>query len=173
MVCTADPTKLENGNYTKQDVPVAVTVSIDNLNIGEYTTFVHQDCDPKCGWAASNVPGNPAFLVHIKTCALTVTKTGGAENEPYVFDVLKDGTKYSEVTVLGSGSETLYELPVGTYTIAEKTPWSWRYTPAYGDAAALTPVTPEGTLTCTNTKNVDTWLNGFSAVLRNIYGSGN
>lgn len=166
---TADSTKLENGKYTKQDVPVAVTVSIDNLNIGEYTTFEHQDCDPKCGWAASNVPGNPAFLVHIKTCALTVTKTGGAENEPYIFDVLKDGIKYSEVTIWGNGSETLYELPVGTYTIAEKTPWSWRYTPAYSAAAALTPAVPEGTLTCTNTKTINTWLNGFSAVHRNIY----
>lgn len=170
LVYTADATKLKSGKYTKQDMPVAVTVSIDNSEIGEYTTFVHQDCEPKCGWAASNVPGNPAFLVHIRTCALTVTKTGGAVNEPYVFDVLKDGVKYSEVTIWGDGSETLYELPVGTYTIAEKTPWSWRYTPDYGAPAALTPEAPEGTLTCTNTKTVDTWLNGFSAVLRNIYG---
>ena len=83
--------------------------------------------------------------------------------------MLKDGIKYSEVTIWGNGSETLYELPVGTYTIAEKTPWSWRYTPAYSAAAALTPAVPEGTLTCTNTKTINTWLNGFSAVHRNIY----
>lgn len=104
---------------------------------------------------------------------MTVTKTGGAENEPYVFDVLKDGVKYSEVTIQGNGTETLYELPVGTYTIAEKTSWSWRYTPDNGNPAVLTPENPEGTLTCTNTKTVNTWLNGFSAVLRNIYGFAN
>lgn len=173
MVYTADAAKLQSGKYTKQDMPVAVTVSIDNSDIGKYTTFVHQNCDPECGWAASSASGNPAFLVHIKTCALTVTKAGGAENEPYVFDVLKDNVKYSEVTIWGNNSQTLYELPVGEYTIAEKTPWSWRYTPAYGAAAALTPETPVGTLTCANRKTVDTWLNGFSAVLRNIYGSEN
>jgi len=148
-------------------------VSIDNLNVGQYTTFVHQSCDPACDWAASDVPGNPAFLVHIKTCALTVTKTGGAANEPYVFDVLKDGVKYSQVTIRGNGSETLCELPVGTYTIAESTGWSWRYTPSYGGAVTLSPANPEDTLTCTNTKTTDTWLNGVSAVARNIFGSKN
>ena len=34
-----------------------------------------------------------------------------------MFDVLKDGEKYSEVTVWGNSTETLVELPIGTYTI--------------------------------------------------------
>ena len=31
---------------------------------------------------------------------------------------MKEGEKYTEVTIVGDGSETIYELPVGNYTIA-------------------------------------------------------
>ena len=87
-----------------------------------------------------------------------------------MFVVYKDGQPYSEVTVEGNGSQTIYELPVGTYTIEENTGWSWRYTAQYGASAALTAQTPNGTIICTNTKNANQWLNGFSTVVRNIFG---
>ena len=91
-----------------------------------------------------------------------------------MFDVYKDGVKYSEVTIQGNGTENLVELPVGTYTIQEDTNWSWRYgTPTYSvKDANLNSTTPIGTITCTNTKTVNSWLNGFSTVVRNIFGIG-
>ena len=166
---TVDTTKLNNNTYTKQDASVAAQVYIGVDKVNEYTTFEHQACTPDCGWVNATDPGNPAFKIHIKTCTLNITKTGGAAGETYVFDVLKDGQKYSEVTVSGNGTETLVELPVGTYTIQENTGWSWRYTANYGTAVALSATNPNGTVTCTNTKNVDAWLNGFSTVVRNIF----
>ena len=81
----------------------------------------------------------------------------------------KDDVEYSEVTIQGNGTETLVELPIGTYTIEEDTGWSWRYTANNGNSAALTAQNHTGTITCTNTKTKDTWLNGFSAVVRNIF----
>ena len=164
-----DESKLEGGKYTKQDVPVSATVKIGTENVNEHTTFVHQDCTTACGWENPATPGTPAFLIHIQTCTLSITKQGGADNESYVFDVLKDGEKYSEVTVWGNSTETLVELPIGTYTISENAGWSWRYSANNGGSAALTAQNPTGSITCANTKNNNQWLNGFSEVVRNIF----
>lgn len=168
---TPDESKLESGKYTKQDVPVAATVKIGTENVNEHTTFVHQDCTTACGWETPATPGAPAFLIHIQTCTLNITKQGGAADESYVFDVFKDGVKYSEVTVWGNGTETLVKLPIGTYTISENTGWSWRYSANNGGSAALTAQNPTGSIACTNTKNNNQWLNGFSEVVRNIFGT--
>ncbi len=168
---TPDESKLESGKYTKQDVPVAATVKIGTENVNEHTTFVHQDCTTACGWETPATPGAPAFLIHIQTCTLNITKQGGAADESYVFDVFKDGVKYSEVTVWGNGTETLVELPIGTYTISENTGWSWRYSANNDGSAALTAQNPTGSIACTNTKNNNQWLNGFSEVVRNIFGT--
>ena len=162
-----DESKLENGKYTKQDVPVSATVKIGTENVNEHTTFVHQDCTGK----TCTLPEGYHFWIHIQTCTLSITKQGGADNESYVFDVFKDGEKYSEVTVWGNGMETLVELPIGTYTISENTGWSWRYSANNGGSAALTAQNPTGSITCVNTKNNNQWLNGFSEVVRNIFGT--
>lgn len=164
---TPDESKLESGKYTKQDVPVAATVKIGTENVNEHTTFVHQDCTGK----TCTLPEGYHFWIHIQTCTLSITKQGGADNESYVFDVFKDGEKYSEVTVWGNGTETLVELPIGTYTISENTGWSWRHSANNGGSAALTAQNPTGRITCVNTKNNNQWLNGFSEVVRNIFGT--
>ena len=65
---------------------------------------------------------------------------------------------------------TIKELPVGTYTIEEDTGWSWRYTATISGGATLSANSPSDTITCTNTKNNDQWLNGFSTVVQNIFG---
>lgn len=164
---TPDESKLESGKYTKQDVPVAATVKIGTENVNEHTTFVHQDCTGK----TCTLPEDYHFWIHIQTCTLNITKQGGAADESYVFDVFKDGVKYSEVTVEGNTSQTLYELPIGNYTILENTGWSWRYNADNGSGAALSAANPNGSITCTNSSNGKIyWLNGFSQVVRNIFG---
>ena len=155
---------------TKRDIPVKADVEIGDVDVTQYTTFKHEACTSGCSWTDVDTPnGDSAFLIHVKTCTLNVTKTGGAAGEPYVFTVKKDGTAYTEVTIEGNGTQTIVELPVGTYTIAEDTGWSWRYTPSYSDDVALSATAPEGTITCTNTSNNNKWLNGFSSVVRNTF----
>lgn len=168
-----DTDKVENGKYTKEEAAVKATVKIGDTNVTQYTTFQHQDCNPACDWENPAKKGDPAFLIHIKTCTLTIKKTGGAANEPYVFNILKNNEKYSEVTIRGNGNETLYELPVGTYTIQEDTGWSWRFTPKYSEKEVkLSANANTGTITCTNKKDKDKdkWINGFSTVVQNIFG---
>lgn len=149
---------------TKQDVPVDVTIKIGDTDVTQYTTFMHNNCADK----TCTVPSGSEFLLHINTCILTVQKTGGADDEPYVFVIKKDGTEYSQVTVKGNRSETIYELPVGTYTIQEDTGWSWRYTASDGDSASLTAQNHTRTVTCTNAKTQNYWLNGYSQVIKNV-----
>lgn len=165
MDYTLDNSKIANGKInTKQDIPVNVTASIGSTDVTGHTTFVHQDCV-----ANENLNGGK-FLLHVKTCQLTINKTGGAAGEPYVFTVLKDGVEYTEASITGNGSVTIYELPVGTYSIQEDADWSWRYTPGYSNDVALSKDFTSGTITCTNTSNENKWLNGFSTVVQNIFG---
>lgn len=163
-----DTTLLTGIVNTKQDIPVKATISIGDTNITADTAFLHTNC---AGETWSHTSGDPAFLLHVRTCALTVTKTGGADGEPYVFNVYRNGVLYTQVTVVGSSSVSLYELPVGKYTIAEDTGWSWRYDATYmPDGCALTAGHNSGSITCTNTLKNDRWLNGFSDVIANIFG---
>ena len=163
-----DTTRLTDIVNTKQDIPVKATISIGDTNITADTAFLHTNC---AGETWSHTSGDPAFLLHVRTCALTVTKTGGADGEPYVFNVYRNGDLYTQVTVVGSSSVSLYELPVGKYTIAEDTGWSWRYDATYmPDGCALTAGHNSGSIICTNTLKNDRWLNGFSDVIANIFG---
>lgn len=166
-----DTTLLTDIVNTKQDIPVQATISIGDTNITADTAFLHTSC---AGETWSHTSGDPAFLLHVRTCALTVTKTGGADGEPYVFNVCRNGDLYTQVTVVGSSSVSLYELPAGKYTIAEDTGWSWRYDAAYDpdkpDGCTLTAGRNSGSITCTNTLKNDRWLNGFSDVIANIFG---
>ena len=168
---TPDESTVKDNKYTKVDAKVKATVKIGDTDVTQYTTFQHQACKPACDWKIPTKKGDPAFLIHIKTCKLTITKEGGEEDESYVFNILKDGKKYSEVTIVGNRTETLYELPIGTYTIQEDTGWSWRFTPKYSADAKLSAEIPTGTITCTNNqkKDKDKWINGFSNVVRNIF----
>lgn len=170
LTFTPDASKLDNGKInTKQDVPVDVGVKIGETDVSTHTAFQHTNCDGK----TCELPQDMEFLLHINTCQLTVTKTGGAAGEPYVFTVMKDGKKYSEVTVVGNSSETIYELPVGSYTILEDEGWSWRYVGTEGAAVDLSKDNTSDSISCTNSKTENYWLNGFSDVVKNIFGAKN
>lgn len=167
ITCTPDADKVKDNKInTKQDVGVDVTVTLNTTDVTTKTTFQHTNCTGQ----TCTLPEGKKFLIHIKTCQLTISKEGGATDEPYVFNILKDGEKYSEVTIRGNGNETLYELPIGTYTIQEDTGWSWRYSANVKNSAKLTAQNPTGSITCTNKQEKDKWINGFSTVVQNIFG---
>ena len=110
-------------------------------------------------------------LAYRGAAALCV-EAGGVTGETYVFNIYKDGSLYTQAAIAGSDSVTIYELPVGTYTIEEDTGWSWRSNAAYSDSAALSSTSTSGEITCTNSSNGKTqWLNGFSSIVSNIFGA--
>lgn len=166
-----DAAAFANGKIaTKEDIPVKVTTKIGDTDVTEYTTYVHKTCDPACTFD----PETEEFLLHVRTCELTITKKGGDAGEKFIFHIEKDGAAYTSVTVDAGQSVTIAKLPIGTYTVSEDASWAWRYTPAYenGQTAELSAEVPESTITCTNTKKNDKWLN-WNGAMKNEYGKTN
>lgn len=164
---TPEAGKIEGGKIaTKHDIGVDVEVKIGNVDVTRYTGFVHTDC----GENPCDVPENCEFVIHVNTCQLTITKTGGTDGEPYVFTILKDGKAYTYASITGNGSVTIAELPVGTYAIQEDAGWSWRYTADNGFGATLSSEKPAGSIICRNENRDPYWLNGYSDVVENIFG---
>lgn len=112
---------------------------------------------------------------------LTITKTyaDGAPKDPNqsaVFTVTGDGTSI-DVVIHGNGRVVIKGLKVGTtYTVTEKTGWTWRYTTAptsqnSQNSRSIQLVAGEGnnTITFTNTLKENKWLTG-GAWCDNVWG---
>lgn len=152
----------------KTDIPMKVTAAIGSVDVTDRTELLHRACPDACGWTAGT-----DYLLHVKTCTLTIEKTSGRAGETYVFSVLRNDTAYTQVRITGSGSVTISELPVGEYTIAENAEWSWRWgEPTYSAAAELSAADPQGQLTCQNIDRDDHWLSGYSTAAVNEYRGG-
>lgn len=166
--------KVSDGKInSKQDVAVDAAVKMDEIDITSKVGFVHTGCTDDCSWSENELDGMPAFLLHVKTCQLTITKSGGNDEEPYVFHIYRDGEEYSEVTIVGNSSESILELPVGTYTIREDENWSWRFYADNVNGVTLSANSDSGSITCANNQNENYWLNGYSEVVKNIFGNKN
>ncbi|MBQ8725454.1 MAG: hypothetical protein IJY74_07295, partial [Oscillospiraceae bacterium] len=163
----------------KQDVPMNAQVKmigyLDESNLNQYVTFHWNACDPSCGQTISSHDGDenvPEFYLHPQTCQLTVKKSGGEADTPHVFTVMKDGKEYTQLRITGNGEVTIYELPIGTYSIKEDDGWSWRSNdPTYDPADfVLSKTQSAGSIECKNTIDEIYWLNGYSDVNVNIFG---
>lgn len=148
---------------SKNDIQVKATVEIKSTDVTGYTTFVHKACDPACGWNETvTLNGNPAFLLHVKTATLTITKAGNVgATEGFIFNVT--GPQNFKVSVQGNGSVTITGLPLGTYTVTEDTDWSWRYKDGVSisvDSVTLTDSVYTAEVTVTNTKKNNYLLDG-------------
>lgn len=119
-------------------------------------------------------------MIHVPTGNITITKT--VEGNPptadtFVFHIYQgegeSKQKLMDVTIKGQDSITIYNLPLGTYTVTEDTSWNWRYTTDDADASAsLTAGNPGATVTFTNTyKDTQQWLNFFANLLNVFLGS--
>ena len=157
-----------SGAVPKRDFDVTVKVMKGGAEVTDAVITT------SCGFGCTADETDGKYTVHVKTCQLTVTKTGGNEGEPYVFTIYKDGEVYTSLTIVGNSSKTIYELPVGTYSIAEDTGWSWRFgSPAYTGEVTLSSAADQGTAGCTNSQQDTRWLNDYSDVVLNIFGIAN
>lgn len=144
---------LENGRIAgKQDIPVTVRVTM-----GAWQVKLAQ----------------PAFMLKVRTGELTLEKTGGKEDETYVFNIRKDGDFYMTVALSGNGQMTIHELPTGTYEVEEEAAWAWRNSSGFsGLPRATVKLTgsetgSRATVTSVNSaiKNQQ-WLNDYSQASR-------
>ena len=136
--------------------------------LAECVKFLHDEtCDfPGCKWEEAKEKGYH-FIVHIKSFDLIITKTVEGEvldNQTFVFTVQRNDSTDApiEVVIKGANSKTIKGLPSGTYTVTEKTDWSWRYAPD-GETKTVIPNGTTAEVTFNNTlKPEQKWLNGYA-----------
>lgn len=169
LTYTPDADAIVDGKInTRMDFGVAAAVKIGETDVTANTTFKHTPCEGK----TCTPPDGRAFLCHVKTCSLTISKAvtgdGANPNQTFVFDV-KDSTGKLVTTIVLKGGEqkTITGLAVGTYTVTEDTNWSWSYS-IVGDnnkTATLSSTTPSATVDVTNHYNSHNWLTSIADVI--------
>ena len=167
---TYDSSNIADGKInSKEDIPVNATVEIKSTDVtGESTdvtvntTFLHTACVPDCGWKETTLDGSPAFLLHVKTATLKITKEGadGNKNEGFIFEVKGPNNLTFRVSVKDNGTVTITGLPLGEYTVTEDEGWSWRYTATGSAQAELTEAKPDGEVIIQNAKDKSYLLDG-------------
>lgn len=98
---------------------------------------------------------------------LTIHKSGTDIDQDQVFIFEVTGNNLSMVvSVVGTDSITIYELPDGTYTVTEITSWSWRYTPADGSMdTTISGTNVNPVLTFSNTRTNNDWLSAADNII--------
>lgn len=154
-------------------------VTENYLPIEDYSPLVYQQT-MELTW---NTEDNVMYFVYeSKFTTLTITKTCSdsiAQGQTFLFRI--KGTSASTqniditVSVPGTGSIKICELPIGDYTVTEITEWSWRYTPddASQDISAVADTTGDATanvVTFANSKTNTSPLLDAYAFIRNIFG---
>ena len=106
---------------------------------------------------------------HLGTLTIRKTVEGTDAKDTFLFHISGNGVEM-DVTIDGSGSVTIHDLPLGTYTVTEDTAWNWRYTTDSAAAGAtLTIENPHAEVSFKNTYQENQWLN-FFANMFNVFG---
>ena len=139
---------------TDFDVMVKVVKKADDTKVPATITTT-------CAYGCANETDGK-YTVHVKTCNLTITKAGNVdENEGFIFNVTGPDNMQFTVSVKGNGTAMISGLPIGKYSVAEDTSWSWRYTASDSPVSVeLSSTKPSSTVTVKNTKGNSGWLGG-------------
>ena len=104
------------------------------------------------------------------TGSLTVSKTAeNASGETFLFQITGPNGFSMTLPLQAGQSQTIYDLPLGDYTVKENTAWSWRFTADNASqTVTLTETDHSKTVAVTNTPDNGKWLNDVS-VERNTF----
>ncbi len=169
LTYTPDTDAIVDGKInTRTDFGVAAAVKIGETDVTANTAFQHTSCEGK----TCTPPDGTAFLCHVNTCSLTISKAvtgdGANPNQTFVFDV-KDSTGKLVTTIVlkNNESKTITGLAVGTYTVTEDTNWSWSYSIVGGNnkTATLSSTTTSAVVDVTNHYNSHNWLTSIADVI--------
>lgn len=169
MIYTPEAAKIDGGKInTRQDVGVGVAVMINGTDVTDSVSFKHTDC---VAGTPCTVPKDCEFVLHVKTCSLTITKKvtgddGWDKNQTFVFNV-KDGDNVVTTVVLkADGRKTITGLPVGTYTVEEDTNWSWSFKTDNGNqTVTLSSASDNETVDVVNKFTQKNWLTSIADVI--------
>ena len=165
------PTDESDPNYWKTAfVNVSqVTYSPDSVDATKSVTYTASvTVTPKNEGTVQATTVTAKAVLTVKTCTLTITKSGGADSGNYIFKLSGSGNNLAAavntvVSVGNNGTVTVKGLPIGTYTVTEDSGWSWRYN-ADDETAELSPASDTASVTVVNEKVNGNWLDSEAAV---------
>ena len=98
------------------------------------------------------------------------TDTTAENGTKFIFDVKLGDTLVTTVTIEADKSVTINGLKVGeTYTVTERGDWAWRYTVTCDKVdGKITLAASDNTITFTNTKTKDKWLDKDSSCVNSF-----
>ena len=122
------------GWYYDEDCTQAVTDTawLDGNQIKPQKTENYgNDAEQKLGYEAATYYAKfePALT------DLTITKAAAegstvSADQPFIFTVTNNDSGFNMTVVIkGTGSVTIADIPIDSYTVEEKTNWSWQYAP--------------------------------------------
>ncbi len=170
--------ELANGEIAQfTNIPVGVTYKVTETDVD--TSYYKVSYNNETGTITTDTP-----LVTVTNTRnygkLTITKKIQDANgnnivanagETFVFNVTKTDGTTMKVVIAGTGSVTLTNLPMGTYTIEEDQSWSYKYTAKYTSVEVTITETADAYAEIINVPKKDKWLkadayaeNVFSAV---------
>ena len=110
---------------------------------------------------------------HLGTLTVNKTVIGSSEDDVFIFHIKGTDTNNSyidmDVTIEGNSSVTVYDLPLGTYSVTEDISWSWRYTADVVTQTVNLSDDPDAEVEFTNTYRENRWLNYYTD-LPNTFG---
>ena len=112
---------------------------------------------------------------HLGTLTITKTATGGNADDTFLFHIKGADTSNSyidmDVTIDGSGSVKIYDMPLGSYTVTEDSSWSWRWicSSAPSGTEVISTDDLHAEIAFENSFDEDRWLNGTSC-RPNVFG---
>lgn len=185
---SAIPPVTGNAPYTESDLSLAYSATAFSDQTGtvpasdfDVTVRVMKGDDVmpatitnKCNYGCGADQTDGKYTVHVKTCTLTVQKTGWDKkdaDQSFIFNVTGGEIAQNiKVTVQENGSVTIVGLPVGSYTVTEVTSWSWRYNPDSQEKTVNVQGGPDNTVTFHNTRTAHKWLSGDNYAVNHVTG---
>lgn len=165
-----------------------------NVSPGKGATFVGWYIDPECTKPVEAKHGvvngsyfkpnanivnttEITFYAKFETASIVIEREDALPGQSFVYHI--EGTKGEGkdldmyVTLVcdknGYGMVTISEVLLGEYTIEECEDWTWRY-PSQTQTVELTDKDNKATATFGNEANDLKWLNGYSSVIKNVFG---
>ncbi len=112
---------------------------------------------------------------HLGTLTITKTATGGNADDTFLFHIKGADASNSyidmDVTIDGSGSVKIYDMPLGSYIVTEDSSWSWRWL-CSSDLSGKELISIDdlhAEIAFENSFDEDRWLNGTSC-RPNVFG---
>lgn len=170
---------LKDGQYVViTDLPTGVYSVTENLGdlANDYNTPTYEaqtgmiEADQMAQATVKN-----KYKQHLGTLTITKTVNGGTAGDTFIFHVKGIDASNSyidmDVTITGSGSVTIHDLPLGNYNVTEDTNWSWRYI-LVGDSFVNKTITLDAlhaNAAFTNKFDQNQWLN-YTVNMPNVFG---